>query len=73
MTNETEKIPSPEMAAKLNEFQINAIAASCQFEGARKMAIATLKLDGEWQWTGAMFKKVPSPPSPDGNEQRQPV
>ena len=60
MTNETEKIPPPEMAAKLIELQINAIAASHQFEGARKVAIATLKLDGEWQWTGSVFKKMES-------------
>jgi hypothetical protein len=63
MTNENEITPPPEMAAKLNEFQINAIAASHQFEGARKMAIAVLKLEGEnWQWTGSAFMKAPAPP-----------
>lgn len=61
MTNETERTPPPEIIKHLNEMQINALAAAHQFEGARKMAIVVLQLEGDWIWNGATFTKVDPP------------
>jgi len=61
MTNENEITPPPKVAAFLNQYQMAVVAVQNQFEGAHKMALCQLELEGDWQWTGVAFKRVETP------------